>query len=164
MLFTGFIKLQSKNPFDPPIIDPKYFSEDSDIKVLVEGVKIAHALSNTPAFQSIGSTLIEYPDCAHITKYTDSYWECMIRHYTQSIYHSVGEFIIYYIYKKSKFAKTRSTIFSHSLQFMLTFIYSIINSAAHCFTTFISNLVVLPYLLPKRSKSISKFLPKGITF
>lgn len=74
------------------------------MKVLVEGVKIVHALSQTPAFQSIGSSLIEYPDCAHITKYSDSYWECMIRHYTQTIYHSVGEFITNFLYSKPFFS------------------------------------------------------------
>ncbi|CAA9998918.1 unnamed protein product, partial [Nesidiocoris tenuis] len=37
----GWIKLRSKNPFQYPIVNPNYFSHPQDIKVLVEGVKIA---------------------------------------------------------------------------------------------------------------------------
>lgn len=69
--------------------------DDFDMKTLVEGVKIGVALSQTPAFQSYGSKLIEFPDCNHISKYTDPYWECMIRHYTSTVYHPVGECIKY---------------------------------------------------------------------
>nr|CAH7761529.1 unnamed protein product [Callosobruchus chinensis] len=71
----GFIKLRSKNPFDPPLIYPNYFAEDQDMRTLIEGVKIAVALSQTPAFQSYGSRLLEFPDCAHIEKFSDPYWE-----------------------------------------------------------------------------------------
>nr|CAI5848980.1 unnamed protein product [Callosobruchus analis] len=86
----GFIKLRSKNPFDPPLIYPNYFAEDQDMRTLIEGVKIAVALSQTPAFQSYGSKLLEFPDCAHIEKFSDPYWECMIRLYSCTIYHPIG--------------------------------------------------------------------------
>ncbi|KAJ8931349.1 hypothetical protein NQ314_015758 [Rhamnusium bicolor] len=86
----GFITLRSKRPFDHPLIYPNYFKDDFDMKTLIEGVKIGVALSKTPAFQAYGSRLNEFPDCAHITKYTDPYWECMIRLYTVTIYHPVG--------------------------------------------------------------------------
>ena len=33
----GEIKLQSKNPRDSPIIDPKYLSHKDDVRVLVDG-------------------------------------------------------------------------------------------------------------------------------
>lgn len=94
-IFLGFIKLRSKNPSDPPLIYPNYFKEDIDIKTLIEGVKIAVALSETPAFQVYGSRLLEFPDCVHIPKHTDPYWECMIRLYSVTIYHPIGEYIIY---------------------------------------------------------------------
>ncbi|XP_074030238.1 glucose dehydrogenase [FAD, quinone] isoform X1 [Leptinotarsa decemlineata] len=86
----GFIKLRSKKPFDPPLIYPNYFIDDIDMKTLIEGVKIGVALSKTPAFRSYGSRLLEFPDCAHIQKYTDPYWECMIRLYSVTIYHPIG--------------------------------------------------------------------------
>lgn len=89
---VGSIKLRSNNPFDYPYIYPNYFKDDFDAKTLVEGVKIAIALSRTHSMRRFGSTLSPYPfpGCAHLTIYTDAYWECMVRHYTVTIYHPIG--------------------------------------------------------------------------
>ncbi|XP_014475855.1 PREDICTED: uncharacterized protein LOC106745092 [Dinoponera quadriceps] len=88
----GVIKLRSKNPFDHPLIYPNYFKEPEDMATLVEGVKISVALSRTAAFRRFGSELysMQFPGCKHIPMYTDPYWECMIRHYSATIYHPVG--------------------------------------------------------------------------
>ncbi|KAL0130235.1 hypothetical protein PUN28_002074 [Cardiocondyla obscurior] len=88
----GIIKLRSKNPFDYPLIYTNYFKEPEDIAILIEGVKISVALSKTDAFKRFGSELNSYqfPGCQHIEIYTDSYWECMIRYYSATIYHPVG--------------------------------------------------------------------------
>ncbi|XP_069699000.1 glucose dehydrogenase [FAD, quinone]-like [Periplaneta americana] len=88
----GVIKLRSKNPFDYPLIYPNYFLDPQDMNVLVEGVKIAIAMSRTRSFQRFGSKLHEvpFPGCSHIRMWTDDYWECMIRTYSVTIYHPVG--------------------------------------------------------------------------
>lgn len=88
----GEIKLRSKNPFDHPLIYPNYFSDPQDMKVLIEGVKIAIALSRTEAFRKYGSELnsVQFPGCRDRQMYTDAYWECMIRHYSATVYHPVG--------------------------------------------------------------------------
>lgn len=88
----GSIKLRSANPFDYPYIIPNYLNEDLDIKTLIEGVKIAVALSRTRAMQRFGSRLspVKWPGCKHLKVFTDPYWECMIRQYTVTIYHPVG--------------------------------------------------------------------------
>ncbi|XP_066590930.1 glucose dehydrogenase [FAD, quinone]-like [Prorops nasuta] len=88
----GVIKLRSKDPLDHPLIYANYFKEPEDIATLVEGVKIGIALSETHAFKRFGSQLYskQFPGCKHITKFTDEYWECMIRHYSATIYHPVG--------------------------------------------------------------------------
>lgn len=88
----GLIKLRSKNPFDHPLIYPNYFKDSRDVATLVEGVKISIALSKTKAFKKFGSELssIQFPGCKHIQMYSDPYWECMIRHYSATIYHPVG--------------------------------------------------------------------------
>ncbi|KAL1502392.1 hypothetical protein ABEB36_007538 [Hypothenemus hampei] len=86
----GTIKLRSKNPIDKPLIFPNYFVDDFDMKTLIEGAKIGVALSKTPAFRSYGSELIEYPHCAEYSKYSDEFFECLIRFFTATIYHPVG--------------------------------------------------------------------------
>lgn len=88
----GNIKLRSSNPFDYPYIYPNYFKDDFDIKTLVEGVKIAVALSRTQSMKRYGSQINShiFPGCENIQLYTDQFWECMIRHYTCTIYHPVG--------------------------------------------------------------------------
>lgn len=86
----GLIRLRSRNPFDAPLIYPNYFKDDFDMRTLIEGAKIAHQLSKTPAFQSYQSTLHEFPDCKAYPKFSDSFWECMIRMYSVTIYHPVG--------------------------------------------------------------------------
>ncbi|XP_049840244.1 glucose dehydrogenase [FAD, quinone]-like [Schistocerca gregaria] len=88
----GVIKLRSRNPFDYPLIYPNYFTDPQDIKVLVEGVKIGVALSRTRAFRRFNSRLHEIPTpgCESVPRFTDAYWECLIRHYSVTIYHPIG--------------------------------------------------------------------------
>lgn len=88
----GSIKLRSSNPLDYPLIYPNYFKDEFDLHTLREGVKIAVALSRTKSMQRFGSQINPYPfpGCAHIQQYTDKYWECMIKHYTVTIYHPIG--------------------------------------------------------------------------
>lgn len=86
----GQIKLRSRNPFDYPLIYPNYFKDNFDMKTLIEGVKIGVSLSKTRAFRRYGSQLHTFLYCDHLPLYTDQYWECMIRHYTVTIYHPVG--------------------------------------------------------------------------
>ena len=88
----GLIKLRSKNPFDHPLIYPNYFKDPQDLATLVEGVKIAIALSRTAAFRKYGSEMnpTPFPGCKHLALYTDPYWECLIRHYSATVYHPVG--------------------------------------------------------------------------
>lgn len=88
----GQIKLRSKSPFEYPLIYPNYFQDDFDMKTLVEGVKIAVAISKTQSMKRFGSQMNSYkfPACDHIPMYTDLYWECMIRQYSATVYHPVG--------------------------------------------------------------------------
>uniref|UniRef100_A0A1B0DFC5 Glucose-methanol-choline oxidoreductase C-terminal domain-containing protein n=1 Tax=Phlebotomus papatasi TaxID=29031 RepID=A0A1B0DFC5_PHLPP len=86
---TGWVKLRSANPFDPPVLIPNYFAHREDIEVLVEGIKIAVNISDTPAFQRFGSRLhnIPMPACRHLEFESDAYWECCVRQFTFTIYH-----------------------------------------------------------------------------
>ncbi|KAK6636419.1 hypothetical protein RUM43_010080 [Polyplax serrata] len=88
----GIIKLRSRNPYDYPLIYPNYLTDPLDVATLIEGVKFGVALSRTKSFQRYGSKYhdIPWPGCEHIKPFTNMYWECMIRHYTVTIYHPVG--------------------------------------------------------------------------
>ncbi|XP_032795568.2 glucose dehydrogenase [FAD, quinone] [Daphnia magna] len=89
---TGTIRLASADPHTAPLIDPKYFEKEQDLKVLVEGTKIALALGKTEAFQQIGTKFYDaiFPGCEQFTPWTDEYWGCFIRHYSSTIYHASG--------------------------------------------------------------------------
>ena len=91
-LSTGTIRLASTDPYTAPLIDPKYFSNEQDLNVLVEGAKIGLALSKTEAFQKYGSKFYDkvFPGCESYTPWTDPYWKCFIRHYSSTIYHPAG--------------------------------------------------------------------------
>ena len=89
---VGTIRLAFNNPYASPLIDPKYFSEDQDIKVLIEGIKIALALAQTEAIQKLGTRFYDepFPGCEQYTLWTDSYWECFSRQFTGTNYNPVG--------------------------------------------------------------------------
>ncbi|XP_061176434.1 glucose dehydrogenase [FAD, quinone]-like [Saccostrea echinata] len=88
----GTIRLQSDDPFDPPIIDPNYLDHPDDIKTLLKGVREILRLGDTAAFKSIGASskdpLESYtPQCDEIKPDSDEYWICRIRHFTYTVYH-----------------------------------------------------------------------------
>lgn len=89
---SGWIRLRSPNPLDYPIINPNYFTHREDILTLIDGIRIAWALSNTSSFQRFNSRLhkIPFPGCAKYLFDTEDYWECSLRHYTFTIYHPTG--------------------------------------------------------------------------
>ncbi|XP_057381659.1 glucose dehydrogenase [FAD, quinone]-like [Daphnia carinata] len=89
---VGYIRLQSADPYDKPLIYPNYFVDDQDVRVLVEGVKIGLALGETAAFKKLGSKFWAqpFPGCEHLPLWTDEYWACFVRHYSSTIYHPTG--------------------------------------------------------------------------
>jgi len=89
----GRVMLRSSNPFDKPIFYAGYFTHPEDIRVLVEGVKIALAMAQTKAFLRLGTKFwdtIPMPGCEATELWSNEYWECMARHYTTTIYHHSG--------------------------------------------------------------------------
>jgi choline dehydrogenase len=43
----GEIRLESSDPAKRPVVDPNYFSEDADLRVLVEGVRMAQRIASS---------------------------------------------------------------------------------------------------------------------
>ncbi|XP_076324815.1 glucose dehydrogenase [FAD, quinone]-like [Tachypleus tridentatus] len=88
----GFVKLRSSNPYDPPVIDPRYLSEEEDILTVVDSMKKCLGLAQTPAFQKFGTRLISdvFPGCEDYKLLSDEYLACLARTLTFTIYHPVG--------------------------------------------------------------------------
>ncbi|ODN00431.1 Protein PTCD3, mitochondrial [Orchesella cincta] len=89
----GELKLASKNPFQQPLIDPRYLSDPHDLKVIMEGFKFAMKLAEeTKSFQSINAHLadVPFPGCEKHKLRTEAYYECYIRSLGMTLYHPVG--------------------------------------------------------------------------
>ncbi|KAL3868280.1 hypothetical protein ACJMK2_041107 [Sinanodonta woodiana] len=78
----GNIRLRSRDPFDSPIIDPNYLSDEEDIKTFIRGVRLLEKYMQTKTMQKIGVSL----DLLNITVrdahdfLSDAYVECYVRH------------------------------------------------------------------------------------
>ncbi|XP_076333084.1 glucose dehydrogenase [FAD, quinone]-like [Tachypleus tridentatus] len=88
----GFIKLRSSNPYDPPIIDPRYLTDERDVFTMVDSLKICLALGDTPGFRKYGARINPnvFPGCEGYVQWSDEYLACLARTITSTIYHPVG--------------------------------------------------------------------------
>lgn len=88
----GYIKLRSNDPLDSPIINPRYLTDDDDIRMLVKGIKIIELLTEMPQMVKFGTEINPaiFPGCSDFLFRTTEYWECYIRQLTLTMYHPVG--------------------------------------------------------------------------
>lgn len=89
----GYLKLRSRNPYEHPLINPRYLSHPHDVATIVEGMKLAIAIGMSSAFKKrFNSRLFELPlpGCHHLLFLSDHYLECVARTLTWTIYHPVG--------------------------------------------------------------------------
>ncbi|KAF7273670.1 hypothetical protein GWI33_013617 [Rhynchophorus ferrugineus] len=88
----GFLRLHSKDPAEPPLIDPKYLSAPEDVDTLILGIQLIKQLVDTPQMKLIGAELnrTPFPGCEHHTFDTRAYWECYVTRLTITSYHPVG--------------------------------------------------------------------------
>ena len=89
---VGWIKLRSNDPYDKPVINPNYFNDPQDLKVMIEGVRIAYALGNTQALKKFGAKFYDkpFPGCEGYQFWSDDYIGCWIKGYTVTMVHDVG--------------------------------------------------------------------------
>jgi choline dehydrogenase len=82
----GHVELASDDPFDEPVIDPQYLSEQADVDLLVEGVRKAREIAQAGALAEwCGEELQPGPEAQ-----TDEELADHIREEAHTIYHPVG--------------------------------------------------------------------------
>ncbi len=81
----GFLKLRSKNPFEHPMIQPNFLSEEADKKVLIEGGKLALEVLQANAFDIFRKEII-----APVDSSSDDAWLTHIQKVVETVYHPVG--------------------------------------------------------------------------
>jgi len=82
----GQVLLRSANPLDDPHIDPKFLSDERDLKTMIDGARLAHRIL-------MAQPLHPYRERELFgvhSNMTDSQWEAHIRARADTIYHPVG--------------------------------------------------------------------------
>lgn len=81
----GSVTLKSANPYDPPEIDPAFFSHPDDMKVMIKGWKKQHQMMESAAFDDVRGANF-YP----VDETDDKAIEQDIRNRADTQYHPVG--------------------------------------------------------------------------
>ncbi|XP_054004410.1 glucose dehydrogenase [FAD, quinone]-like isoform X2 [Hylaeus anthracinus] len=89
---VGRLTLKSKDPFEPPKMDPNFFTHPADLEIILEGIKHAINISKTAAFQKYGTRLhdIKIPGCDKFEFASDDYWRCAVKHLPSMMNHEIG--------------------------------------------------------------------------
>ncbi|GMN02292.1 GMC family oxidoreductase [Erythrobacter sp. MTPC3] len=81
----GNVQLGSGDAAAPPVIDPKFLSDDRDIEVLREGVRLSHRIADAPPLQAFGPS-----DRHPVDLNDDDALDALIRTRADTVYHPVG--------------------------------------------------------------------------
>ena len=88
----GWIRLSSYDAYDSPIIEPNIFGDDRDLDILVEGMKYALRVAQTPPFQRYNAQPFQtkFPGCEEMPIYSEEYLRCQALTYTSITWHPAG--------------------------------------------------------------------------
>lgn len=89
---SGEVKLRSSDPFQDPLINPRYLSDPNDVATLIEGLNFVKRLTETKSMKSLGASIYQknFPGCENKRFGSAEYWECYVRHLTLTSYHPAG--------------------------------------------------------------------------
>lgn len=87
---TGFLKVETQDPFKPPLLFGNFFTKEKDLVVMLKGVRIVQQLLRTQAFRKIDAKLFDapVPGCEELPYDSDVYWFCAFRRFTGTINHA----------------------------------------------------------------------------
>ena len=85
----GTIKLKTTDPFDYPVLDPKYLTDKRDIDEFIAGIRIWEKYMETPTMKKLGVSFDQskMSFCSEHKFRSDAYWECYVRHLAVTVYH-----------------------------------------------------------------------------
>lgn len=88
----GRVMLKNKDPSEHPLIYPGYFSDKEDIQKNLEAIHFLNKFVETSPMKALGAKVerINIPDCNSLEFQSDSYWTCVIKHMSTTVYHPVG--------------------------------------------------------------------------
>ncbi|KAF0751108.1 glucose dehydrogenase [Aphis craccivora] len=88
----GRVWLRDANPFHHPLIDPNYFADETDLDVIVAGVRLFQRMLSTGPMKSLDAKVLDtpLPGCRQHVFDTDAYWKCAARQISFTIYHLSG--------------------------------------------------------------------------
>ncbi|MCY3985056.1 MAG: GMC family oxidoreductase N-terminal domain-containing protein [Roseovarius sp.] len=55
----GYLEVCSKDPFTPPLMYPNYLSSEEDVRIMIEGTRLARIIASAPALRDVTSHEIE---------------------------------------------------------------------------------------------------------
>lgn len=90
---TGSIKLRSTDPFDYPLIDPRYLFDDRDVETYLRGIRLWEKFISTPSMKKIGASTdkMKLSFCLQFEEFqSDEYWRCVVHHLAYTVYHPAG--------------------------------------------------------------------------
>ena len=85
-LSRGTITLKDANPMSAPLIDPRFFSEEEDLEVLLRGFKMARRILAAPAFDKVRGKEIQLGEDVQ----DDASLRQFIRDNSATVYHPVA--------------------------------------------------------------------------
>jgi choline dehydrogenase len=81
----GTVTLRSSNPLDAPLIDPRFFSDQGDLKQMIKGMKIGWQMLHQSGLRRLTKKII-----LPARPLNDQQWAKHIRASVETIYHPVG--------------------------------------------------------------------------
>eukprot|EP00002_Diphylleia_rotans_P011361 TRINITY_DN2247_c0_g1_i4.p1 TRINITY_DN2247_c0_g1~~TRINITY_DN2247_c0_g1_i4.p1 ORF type:complete len:580 (-),score=112.34 TRINITY_DN2247_c0_g1_i4:492-2231(-) len=87
----GQLTLKSSSPFDHCLIQPNYFKNPDDVKLLIKGIRMARAIMKQPALDVVrGREIVDERAPGASNPDSDEYLDYIVRNRAVTIYHPCG--------------------------------------------------------------------------